>query len=102
VLTAAPYSLLKGYTVYVKVVAVNDYGDSIPSQAGNGAIIVLVPDAPLNFENDPTITTRTVIGLQWSDGVSDGGTAVIDYRLMYEVPVSGYVELDSGILTQSY
>lgn len=28
-LTAEPYNLLKGYSVYIKVAAVNDYGDSV-------------------------------------------------------------------------
>jgi hypothetical protein len=45
-LTAAPYSLLKGYGI-IKVIATNAYGDSPLSPAGNGGLIVFVPDAPV-------------------------------------------------------
>ena len=46
-LTAAPFSLLKGYGIFIKVIATNAYGDSPLSQAGNGGLIVFVPDAPV-------------------------------------------------------
>ena len=48
-LTVAPFNLLKGYGIYIKVVAKNAYGDSPISVAGNGGVIVLVPDAPTNL-----------------------------------------------------
>jgi len=38
-LKAAPYSLVKAESVYVKVISVNVYGDSVYSDAGNGAVI---------------------------------------------------------------
>jgi hypothetical protein len=38
-LQRAPYSLDKGDSVYVKIVSVNVYGDSIQSPEGNGAVI---------------------------------------------------------------
>jgi hypothetical protein len=56
-LTAEPYNLLLGYSIYIKISAVNDYGDSIPSNAGNGAVIVLVPDAPISLVNNLDVTT---------------------------------------------
>jgi len=83
-LTSAPYSLLKGYSVNIKVIATNAYGDSLISEAGNGAIIVVVPDAPTLLLNDPLITSRTQIGLKWSDGPSNGGEIVLDYRITYD------------------
>ena len=52
-----PYLLVKGSSVYAKVIATNYYGDSEFSVSGNGAVILLVPDAPVNLTNDPTITT---------------------------------------------
>jgi len=56
-LTASPFNLLQGQGVYVKVISYNTYGDSVqPSPIGNGAIIVLVPDAPFNLANVPVVT----------------------------------------------
>jgi hypothetical protein len=55
-LTAAPYSLELNESVVVKVVSVNLYGDSADSSTGNGAIIWLVPDAPVSLANDAAIT----------------------------------------------
>jgi hypothetical protein len=39
-LQAHPYSFDWGAEIYAKVVATNDYGDSIESELGNGAIIM--------------------------------------------------------------
>jgi hypothetical protein len=38
-LQQAPYSLVKDDSVYVKIISVNVYGDSIQSTEGNGAVI---------------------------------------------------------------
>jgi len=73
------------------VIAYNMYGDSASSQAGDGAVIVLVPDAPLSLVNDPSITSSTVIGFNWQDGVSDGGSAIIDYRITYDQSTGSFV-----------
>jgi hypothetical protein len=48
-LTAVPYSLVQGDSIFAKVVAINYYGESLESDSGNGAIIYLVPDAPINL-----------------------------------------------------
>lgn len=39
--------------------AYNQYGDSEESDKGNGAKIVLVPDAPLNLENAADVTSAS-------------------------------------------
>ena len=75
---------MKDDSVTVKVVAVNFYGDSVESTSGSGAVIQLVPDAPVSLTNDPETTTDTQIRFTWSDGVSDGGNAVIDYAVYYD------------------
>jgi hypothetical protein len=49
VLTSEPYSLIKGNSVYAKIIAVNMYGDSLYSQEGNGAVMIIVPDSPINL-----------------------------------------------------
>jgi hypothetical protein len=33
---------------------------------GSGAVIQVVPDAPLNLSNDPTVTSDTVIKIMWN------------------------------------
>jgi len=48
---------VQGNHVDVKVISYNTYGDSVTaSPLGNGATIVLVPDAPLNLANVPAVT----------------------------------------------
>ena len=80
-LTSAPFNLLQGYSVFIKIVAKNAYGSSADSTPGNGAIIVLVPEAPINLANDPLVTTKSVIGFTWDEGANNGGEEVIDYRI---------------------
>jgi hypothetical protein len=78
------------------------YGESLVSNDGNGALIQLVPDLPITLTNDLDVTSATVVKITWSDGVSNGGTAVIDYRVSYDQSIGTFVDLDSGIATQSY
>ena len=57
-LRSDPFNLVIGNAVYAKVIAFNAYGDSPASPVGEGALIVLVPDAPVNLLNDPTVTNN--------------------------------------------
>jgi hypothetical protein len=36
------------------------------SDAGNGAVIQLVPDAPISIANDPAITSDILIRITWT------------------------------------
>jgi hypothetical protein len=101
-LKATPYDLVKDDSVYVKIISVNLYGESELSFEGNNAVIQLVPDAPITLTNDPLTTTDTVIRFTWSDGSSDGGTAVIDYSVYYDQGTNNYVLLDAAVSTQFY
>ena len=83
-LRAAPYNLVKDDSVNVRVISVNVYGDSVESLIGTGAVIQLVPDAPVSLTNDPTTTDDTQIRFTWSDGASNGGTIVLDYAVYYD------------------
>ena len=38
---------IRGANVWAKVIAINYYGDSLESEIGNGASILLVPDSPI-------------------------------------------------------
>ena len=65
--------------------AFNTIGDSALSVAGNGGLIsyVVIPDAPKNLRRDST-TTTSQIGILWDLGTSNGGSAVIDYRVSFD------------------
>lgn len=66
------------------MVAENFYGDSPYSDEGNNGLIKLIPDAPLNLYNDPTVTDATMIRITWTEGLSDGGMPVLDYDVYYD------------------
>jgi len=83
-LYAAPYNLLKGFSINAKIVATNAYGSSAVSPSGNGGIVVFVPDAPINLADNTVVTSKSVIGFTWSSGASDGGQSVIDYTITYD------------------
>jgi hypothetical protein len=74
VFTAEPYSLTLGQNINIKLTATNEYGTSSMSEYGGGAVVELVPDAPVLLENVLSITLDDRIGLVWQDGLSNGGT----------------------------
>jgi hypothetical protein len=83
-LASSPILLLESYSVNIKVIATNAYGDSEISDPGAGAVIQLIPDYPINLQNDPSVTNRNTIGITWSDGTSDGGSPILDWRITYD------------------
>ena len=98
----SPFSLIKDESVFAEIISVNVYGSSVYSTAGNGAVIQLVPDAPLNLTNDPTTTSDTLIRFTWSQGLSNGGTPVIDYTVQYDQGTNNFITLASDVSTQYY
>jgi hypothetical protein len=83
-LAAAPWSLELDESIWAEVVAMNDYGDSQPSPAGNGGVTKLVPDAPVNLLNDGVVTSDLSIRFTWETGALDGGVPVLDYLIYYD------------------
>jgi len=69
-LTASPFNLPTGASVFAQIIAINAMGASQTSDAGNGAILSIstVPSAPVGLLKDITSTTTTQIGLLWSPG----------------------------------
>jgi hypothetical protein len=67
------------------------------SSEGSGAVIRLVPDAPINLTNDSETTSDTTIRFTWSDGASDGGHSIIDYIVKYDQGGSDLIELATGV-----
>jgi hypothetical protein len=55
-LIVPPYSLTLNEEIWAKIIAENFYGDSVISLPGNNGLIKLIPDAPINIYNDPTVT----------------------------------------------
>ena len=101
-LKAAPFNLIMGDYVNVRVTAINLYGESDPSEIGTGAVIQQVPDAPLNLESDPLVTAAGVIGLTWTQGISNGGTAVINYDIYASTEFGSFLLLKSAHTSTSY
>lgn len=83
-INGSPYLKAWGSSIYAKVSATNVYGTSTYSTAGNGAIIVTVPDAPVSVSNNPGVTTVNKVGIVWSSGYSNGGLSVLDYRISWD------------------
>lgn len=98
-LRQVPFSYDWGDSVYAKFTASNIVGTSEESEVGNGATILTNPDAPLNVVNNPSYTAATQIGLTWENGLADGGTPVIDYRVSYDQGSDGanWVPYATGI-----
>jgi hypothetical protein len=55
-LRASPFSLAWGSSIHAIISATNVYGTSVDSIEGNGAVILTVPVAPINFDNVSTLT----------------------------------------------
>jgi len=58
VLQVSPYNLLEGNSVFAQIVAINAYGASPFSPGGNGAVMIVVPDAPLGLTNNFAVTNK--------------------------------------------
>lgn len=89
ILTAAPYNLVAGDSIHAKIIASNIKGASIESDTGSGALIITVPDAPININEDEVERTSSTLGISWSIGSSGGRrlstsehgySSIIDYR----------------------
>lgn len=83
-----------------KVQAVNSVGSSSDS-AELSVLAAKLPDAPVSLANVPAQTTATQIGLSWSDGAYNGGSAVIDYEVSYAEAPSGSFSVFTTVTTQS-
>lgn len=100
---ATPFNLLQGNSVYAKLVATNQFGTSLESSVGNGALICLVPSAPQNLVNVAAVTSYSVIGLQWEACLNNGGDLVIDYDVYFTTSDSFTFELlDSAVTGLTY
>jgi hypothetical protein len=61
-----------------------------------------VPDAPVSLQNEPSETNALQITFTWLDGASNGGTAVIDYKILFALEGQPLTELATGVGEQKY
>jgi hypothetical protein len=54
------------------------------------------------LQNNPAITSDSVIGINWSDGPSDGDASIIDYRILYDQSTGNFVTLAENIVNRFY
>ena len=80
----------------------NAYGDSEFSETGNGAIILTIPDAPTDFQENYGMRTATELAFTWNEGAQNGGAGVEDYTISYDQGTDEYVVLESNILNTAY
>lgn len=99
VLFAEPFNLDYGDSVYAKVNAINNEGESAYSQVGNGAVILTGPDPPTNLADNTYITNKDQVGLTWFKPDFEGGSPIIDYTITYAVNDgnNNYSELAAGV-----
>ena len=61
-----------------------------------------LPDSPTSLADVPATTSSTQVGLSWSDGAYNGGSAVIDYQVSFtEASSDTYSVFASGITSQT-
>lgn len=87
----APFSHPWGASIQSYIVAFNAYGMSAPSERGNGAVIMTVPDAPLYLIEDLQLRSATQIGVEWQTPLNVGGSDVIDYRVFSDQASDSWV-----------
>ncbi len=64
--------------------------------------MVIVPDSPVALTNNFAVTNKAVIQFTWSDGVSDGGSPVVDYRISFDQATDTWVFLQGGITLRQF
>jgi hypothetical protein len=97
-----PFSLNWGDSVYAKVIAINNYGDSLESLEGNGAYITTNPDPPTDLIEEYAQRTKSTIGMSWTAPVFTGGDVIEDYRVNIKEAGGQYSVLASGITATDY
>ena len=101
-LKAAPFSLDWGTNVHATVKAINIYGSSTQSAAGNGAIITTTPGSPTNLVEVVAQRTKSTLGLSWTEPVFIGGAAIVDYRVNIAEQGKSYTVAATGVTSTSY
>jgi hypothetical protein len=102
ILRGSTYNHPWGASIYAKVIAYNVYGLSDESAVGNGAVILTVPDAPLNVVEVVTSRAATSITISWQPPPTNGGAPVIDYTIISDDSVGVDRVIKTGESSTSY
>jgi len=70
--------------------------------SGNGATVVEVPDAPVGLTDNLLITSDSVVEFTWNNGISYGGSPIIDYKITYDQSINNFVTLETGVIARRY
>lgn len=76
-------SLIPDLVYSFKITARNSVGDSLYSDVV-AIRAARVPDVPLSLSNVPSVTSAYKVGLSWLEGSYNGGSAVLDYQVLYK------------------
>lgn len=103
VLLGTPFNMGLESSVWAKVSAINVIGMGDYSPTGNGAVISMsyVPDAPVSLARDEVNTNLEQVSLTWSDGASNGGQPILDYRVSFDQGSGNWVVLESSVSSQN-
>ena len=61
-----------------------------------------LPDSPITLTNNVAVTASGVVGLNWTQGVYNGGSPVLDYSISIRLGTAAYTEIATGIALTSY
>jgi hypothetical protein len=103
-LRATPFEIPWGSSIYARVLSVNVVGESAYSAVGNGAIILSIPSAPYNLENDALVSGKSEIKFDWYEPLETGGTTILDYRVYSDLgnPTGSFQILESNVPSATY
>ena len=93
---ASPFNMVWGSSISAVVIAYNQYGDSLTSLVGNGAVILTNPDAPTSLSEVVSARAATSITISWFAGANAGGAPVLDYRVSYAQETGPFTVLAVG------
>lgn len=99
---ATPFNLVWGSSISAVVIAYNEYGNSLTSLVGNGAVILTNPDAPTSLGEVVSARAATSITISWSAGLNAGGAPVLDYRVSYALETGPFTVLAVGFTGLTY
>lgn len=97
-----PFSLAWRASAYAKFIATNAYGSSVSSLEGNGAMITINPDQPINLLEVHAQRTKSTLGLSWDAATFTGGDIVVEHRINIAEQGGVFSVLASGLATPEY
>lgn len=79
--------------MFSKLYATNDYGDSLESVEGGGAVLLTLPSGTQLLQKDAEETKAGQVGLKWVAPSFIGGSPIEDYRIVMDLGDGEFVEI---------